>query len=474
MATITREDIDALNVRLTIDVNKEDYIGDFKKELKRYRNQAQLKGFRKGKTPMSVIRKMFGRSILSEVVNKQMQEEMSEYLFNDENKLDFLGQPIPSEEQENFEFSAANLEDYSFKFDLGLAPTFDLKGLDDGQTFEQLAVEPGEELLAEELMNLRRRSGANEEVEGPVAERDIITLKAVEYKDGAAKEGGIEHEFTLFIDNVTDAAREAFLGAAIGAQAVLDVFNLENNTTEDHVRKYLLGLEEDDKREVEPTFQLTIDKISRNVPAELNEEFFEKTFGEGDVTDEAGALNKIKEDYRKYFEKQSEALLFRDMQEYLMEQNSMTFPETFLKRWLVVSNDKNTPESVEKGFEGFTKGLQWTLIREKLIKEFELKVAEEELRDSFKQQVYGYFGGSGQPEWLNDEMVSGMVDRMMNEEKSVREKADELMNDKISAALREKVVLSEKIVDQEAFQAIIAEAQAKAQAEAALIEEEEE
>ncbi|MEL7221005.1 MAG: trigger factor [Bacteroidota bacterium] len=472
MATITREDIDALNVKLTIDVNKDDYIGDFKKELKRYRNQAQLKGFRKGKTPMTVIRKMFGRSILAEVVNKQMQEEMSEYLFNDENKLDFLGQPIPSEEQEEFEFSAANLDDYTFKFDLGLAPTFDLNGLDDGQTFEQLAVEPGEELLAEELMNLRRRSGSNEEVEGPVEERDIITLKAVEYKDDAAKEGGIEHEFTLFIDNITDVAKEAFLGAAIGDQAVLDVFNLENSTTDDHVRKYLLGLEEDDEREVEPTFQLTVDKISRNVPAELNEEFFANTFSEGDVTDEAGALDKIKSDYRKYFEKQSEALLFRDMQEHLMEQNPLSFPETFLKRWLVISNERNTPESVEKGFEGFTKGLQWTLIREKLIKEFELKVEEAELRDSFKQQVYGYFGG-GQPEWLNEEMVSGMVDRMMNEEKSVREKADELMNDKISAALREKVVLTEKVVDQEAFQEIIAEAQAKAQAEAALIEEEE-
>jgi trigger factor len=277
----------------------------------------------------------------------------------------------------------------------------------------------------------------------------------------------------LFIDNVTDAAKEAFLGAEIGAEAVLDVFKLESNTSEDHVRKYLLGLEEGDDREVAPTFQLTVEKISRNEPAELNEEFFTATFGEGDVTDEAGALEKIKEDYRKYFEKQSEALLFRDMQEYLMEQNPMSFPEVFLKRWLVISNEKNTPENVESGFEGFAKGLQWTMLREKLIKELELKVSEDELRDSFKQQVYGYFGG-GQPEWLNEEMVSGMVDRMMKEEKSVREKADELMNDKISAAMREKVALTEKVVNQEEFQAIIAEAQAKARAEASLIEEEEE
>lgn len=473
MATITREDIDALNVSVTMTITKEDYQAEFQNQLKRYRQQAQLKGFRKGKTPMSVVRKMFGRSILSEVVNKQMQEEMSKFLFDEESDLDFLGQPIPADEQEVFEFDPKDLEDFTFKFDLGLAPKFDLQGLDSDQVFERLVVQPGNEQAAEELLNLRRRMGTNMEVEdGKVEGRDIITVTALEMEGVVPKEDGVENEFTLFIENLTDDAKSALMDQEIGAKVMVNPFELEANTGEDHVRKYLLGLEEEDERELNETFQLTIDKISRHQEAELNEEFFEQAFAEGDVSSEEEAIEKIKDDYRGYFEGQSNALLFRDMQEHLMDIHELKFPEAFLKRWLVASNESNTPESVESGFDGFRKGLQWTLIREKLIKHFELEVKQEEVREAFAKQVMGYFQG-GNPEWLTDEMVDSMTDRMMQEEKSVREKFDELMNEKISEELRSTFSYKDKDVSVEEFQEVIKEAQAKAEAEARLIDEEE-
>lgn len=472
MATIARENIDALNVALTVTVAKEDYLADFQKELKRYRKQASLKGFRKGNIPMSVVRKMFGRSILAEVVNKELQDEMSKFLYDEDAAIDFLGQPIPSEDQEEFEFSVTNLSDYVFKFDLGLAPQFELQGLGNEETLERLVVEPDADTLAEELMNLRRRFGVSEEVDDAVAERDIITLKAVELAGGAPKEDGIENEFTLFIENITDEARAAFVGKKIGDSAVLDVFKLEAKTSEEHVRKYLLALGEDDDREVSDTFSLTIDKISRHTPAELNEDFFQEAFGEGDVSSEKEALAKIQDDYHRYFEGQTNALLFRSAQELLMEKNTLEFPTTFLKRWLVASSEKNTPESVEAGFEGFVKGLQWTLIREKLIKLFELEVKPEEVRASFAKQVMGYFGGQ-QPEWLNEEMISGMVDRMMKEEKSVREKFEELMNDKLSMRLQEEFTLTDKVINPEELKEIVAKIQAENEAQNLLFEEEE-
>lgn len=472
MATIAREDIDALNVALTVTVAKEDYLADFQKELKRYRKQASLKGFRKGNIPMSVVRKMFGRSILAEVVNKELQEEMSKFLYAEDAEIDFLGQPIPSEEQEEFEFSVSNLGDYVFKFDLGLAPQFEVQGLGNEETLEKYVVEPDAATLAEELMNLRRRFGVSEEVEDAVAERDIITLKAVELEGEEPKEGGIENEFTLFIENITDDAREAFLGKKIGDTAILDVFNLEAKTSEEHVRKYLLGLDEDDDRAISEAFSLTIDKISRHKPAELDEDFFQKAFGEGDVSSEEEALAKIQQDYRGYFEGQTNALLFRSAQELLMEKNPVVFPETFLKRWLLVSNEKNTPASVEAGFEGFVKGLQWTLIREKLVKQFELEVKPEEVRQGFAQQVMGYFGGQ-RPEWLGDEMINGMVDRMMKEEKSVRDKFDELMNDKLSIRIQEEFTLTDKVITPDELQEIVAKIQAENEAQNLLLEEEE-
>ena len=472
MATIERTDIDALNATLAVTVAQEDYKDELNKELKRYRNQAQLKGFRKGKTPMSVVRKMFGRSILAEVINRQMQQEMTDYLYNKENPVDILGQPIPSEDQEEFEFSVASLTDYVFKFDIGLAPQFELQGVG-GRSFERYVIDPGAEKIAEELENLRRRFGKNEEVEDPVEERDIITLKAVELQDGAPKVAGIMHEFTLFIQNTTEEAKAAFLGKNLGDTAELNVFELEANTTEEHVRKYLLGLEEGDEREIEPIFSLTIDKISRNVPAELNEEFYKQAFGEGDVSNEEEALAKIQEDYNGFYVKQTDALLFRDMQEYLMEQNELELPEAFLKRWLVASNEQNTPEGVEAGFAGFRKGLEWTLVREKLIKQFELDVKPEEMRASFAEQVMGYFGG-GQPEWLNEEMINNMVDRMMNEEKSVREKFDELMNDKLSDRLQGEYELTDKKITPDELQAIVDEIRAEQEAESMLLAQEEE
>ena len=239
------------------------------------------------------------------------------------------------------------------------------------------------------------------------------------------------------------------------------------------MRKYLLGLDEDDDREIEDTFELTIDKISRHTPAEMDEAFFAQAFGEGDVTNEAEAKAKIKDDYQQYFAKQADALLFRDFQEYLMAQNPMEFPENFLKRWLLISNEKNTKAAIEHGFAGFKKGLQWTMLREKLIKHFELDVTADELRAHFTEQVRGYFGG-GSPDWLTDEMLSGMVDRMMKEEKTVKEKFDELMNEKISQALHAGYNLVPKTVEPEASQAIITAAQAQAQAESSLLDEEEE
>jgi len=469
---IVREDLDALNVRLTVQINKEDYEGELKNKLKEYRSKAQLKGFRKGKTPMSVIRKMFGRQILADVVNDKMQAEMGEFLFSEENKdkLKFLGQPIPSEEQDSFEYSVSNLEDYNFKFDLGLAPEFELKGVADKHAFTQYVVTPDKEQLAEELMNLRRKMGETSEEE-TVAKEDIITLKALELDNGAPKVGGLDKEFTLFIKNTTDETKAAFIGKNKGEQLELNVFELEKDTTEKHVRRYILGIEEGDDREVSPVFSLTIEKISRFTPAELDEDFFKKAFGEGDVHSEQEALAKIKDDYKQHFTKHTDNLLFRDFQEYLIENNPMDFPESFLKRWLVASNEKNTEASVERGYESFTKGLQWTMLREKLIKHFDLDVSKEEMREQFVIQVESYFGG-GRPDWVEDSVIDNMVNRMMDDEKGVNEMYDTLIMEKIQDALKEGYTLKEKVVSIKEFEAVVEAAKAKIAAESNLIGEE--
>lgn len=453
MANIKREDLDALNVRLTVEVKKDDYVGDFQAKLKEYRREASLKGFRKGKTPMSVIRKMFGRRLLADIVNENMQKQMSEFLFDEENPLDFLGQPIPAEDQKVYEFSVSNLEDYEFVFDLGLAPEFELKGVADDTTFDYMVVTPDEDTVKEELLNLRRRMGESSEEE-TVAEEDIVTFNAVELEGDAPKEGGVTKEFTLFVKNATEAAKKELMGKDKGATLTYNVFDLEEDADEKHVRRYLLGLEEGDDREVSNDFSLTIEKISRFTPAEMNEEFFEKAFGEGGVSTEEEALAKIKDDYKQHYTKSTDSLLMRDMQEHLMGLNPMSFPEAFLKRWLLFSNSKNTAESVEAGLEGFLKGLQWTMLRGKLVKHFELEVSADEMKAGFTEQVKGYFGG-GNPDWLTEDMINNMLTRMMQDEKGREEMYQNLMNDKIQTALKEGYALTEKEVSPKEFEEII-------------------
>lgn len=467
MPSIVKEDHDALNASLTINISKDDYLAEFNQELKKYRKHAALKGFRKGKTPMSVVRKMFGRAILGEVVNKALEKELTEYLYSGE--IDMLGQPIPSDEQATIDFDLADMGDYEFKFDLGLAPSFELQGLDESTSFERLKVSPDEEKLQEELMNLRRRMGESKEVEDPVEEEDIITVHAVELVDGTPKEGGVENEFTLFVRNASANVQAELIGKEIGAELEVNIYELEENNAESHVRKYLLGLEEDDDREVSPTFSLTITKVSRFELAELNEEFFEKAFAEGDVSNEEEALAKIADDYNQYYANQVDALLFRDFQEHLMETHQLELPDEFLKRWLVLSSEQNTPETVEAGYTGFAKNLQWTLIRQKLIERLDIKVEEEEVRAAFAEQVKGYFGGQN-PEWLNDEMISGMVDRMMGQQKEVEQKFEELATDKIHDQLKEIFTLTDVVVTPDELEAKMAEARAKVEAETALVE----
>ena len=467
MPSIVKEDHDALNASLTVNITKDDYLEDFNKELKKYRKHAALKGFRKGKTPMSVVRKMFGRSILGEVVNKTLEKELTEYLYSGE--IDMLGQPIPSDEQAVIDFDLADMGDYEFKFDLGIAPSFELKGLDESTTFDRLKVSPDEEKLQEELMNLRRRMGESQEVEAPVEEEDIITVHAVELVDSAPKEGGVENEFTLFVRNASANVQAELIGKEIEAQLEVNIYELEENNSESHVRKYLLGLEEEDDREISPTFSLTIKKVSRFELAELNDEFFEKAFAEGDVSSEEEALAKIADDYNRYYTNQVDALLFRDFQEHLMEEHQLELPDEFLKRWLVLSSEQNTPETVEAGYIGFAKNLQWTLIRQKLVERLEVKVEEEEVRAAFAEQVKGYFGGQN-PEWLNDEMISGMVDRMMGQQKEVEQKFEELATDKIHDGLKEIYTINDTVVTPDELEARMAEARAKVEAETALME----
>lgn len=459
MPTVVREDADQLTAVLTVTVNKDEYEPKYKSELNKYRKQAHMKGFRKGKTPMSVVRKLYGKSVLAEVVNHMLQEELYRYLTEED--IEILGQPLPADDQEVIDFDLKHLEDYRFRFDVGLAPQFEVQGIGEDSTFEKYEVDITEEMVEEALDNARRRHGESIESDGPISENDLLQLSVAELEDGEVKEDGVESTFNLLLESVdNEEAKQAFLSREVGDHLELDLFDLEKNTDDDYVRRYFLKLEEDDDREVGRRFQVTIDKASHIEPAALDQEFFDKNFGAEVVSSEEEARAKVREELREYYEQQASAILFRDIQEALMEKNQPELPDEFLHRWLLANNEGASVEDIDAEYDRFAKNLRWSLIRGKLVNQWALEVTQEEVLESFKDRVRSYFGGaSGQ-----EELVTSMAYRLMEDQQQYDSVYEDILTDKVAEAIEDHVTIQTQPIEAEAFSEVLEQARLEAEA----------
>ena len=459
MSNIVRTTLGHLHEALEVQLSPADLEPKLKSELNKYRKNAQMKGFRKGKPPMGMIRKLYGKALLGEVVNDLLQSTLVEYL--EEQALSILGQPIPTEDQVASELDPNALTDVHFKFEIGLAPEFEVQGLDADNQFEQYAVEVPAENIDKDLENARKRVGQRDTVDDEIVERDMVQIEAEELDGDAAKENGWATSFSVVADdNLNEGFREQLMGQKAGAKLRFNINEVEKDRDEAFVRKYLLKAEDADaETEIGDQFEGTISEVNRVVAADLNQEFFDKYFGEGNVSNEEEARARIEADIKKYYDRQAESLLFRDFQDDLLERNALELPETFLRRWLLVSNEGMTEERVGREFDDFAKNLQWSLIRGKMVQRFEIEVTEEELLEGFKDRIRGYFGGYG-----DELIVLNTANRLMQDEKQVDQLYQELMADKLFEELRQVVTVNPKSVPTEEFEAIVEAAQKEIQA----------
>ena len=470
MSQVVREDIDNLNAVLTVTIAQDEYEPKFKQQLKKYRDQAQIKGFRKGKTPNSVLKKMFGKNILVDIVNEMIQEKLVGYLREEE--LNLLGQPLPSEDQEDYDFDLKSLQDYIFKFDVGMPPDFEVQGLDESNTFEKYKVTPRQEDITSDLENARKRMGEVVHSEDDINEGDLVKFKVQELDGDALKAEGIEAEFSVPMEKMTEAAKEKVLAGKVGDTFSYALDEIEADIDATYVKKYYLNLEEEAAEALmDLTFQLTIVDATHVEPAEMNEDFFQKIFNNEEIKTEEQARAEIAKNIEKYYDNQADALLYRDFQDRLLEMNDLQLPADFLKRWILASNENATPEGVNAEFDAFTKNLQWSLITEKIAKASEIEVNQEELMAGLKNRVMGYLQGNP---GLGDEFVEMMVGRLMQDEQQVRQVQDEIMAEKLHDAIAEQVTIEPKEISADDFEAVLKEAQESAQAaqQPAIAEEE--
>jgi trigger factor len=448
MSNVTRTDIDALNAVLTVSIPKETYLTKVKKEITKYSQKASMKGFRPGKTPPTLVRKMHGREFLMDVVNETIQKELNDYMIAE--KIEMLGQPIMSDEQSKFQLDLNNPQDVTFKFDIGLTPQFELAGLD-GVKYSRYAINIDEKTIDTEIDGVRKRLSKDDEVSGKVQEGDLLTLEIKEIG------GTLEKDLMLSIDWLTDDMKSVFLTQSKGDNLDINIFQLEKDTTKEYVRKYFLGIEETDDRAINETFHATIKTIKRKVEGELTEENLEKSFGPGITTEEA-ARAEIRKGIAGNFESQSDALLLRDLQEGLIAANQFPLPDAFMKRWLKMQNEKMQDDILEKEYPFFADNLRWTLIRSKIVKSSEIKIDENDVREYYANKIRGYFGGMP----VDDTMVQSLVDRVYDNEKQWEELYEDVLTERIFDAMKSRIALADKPVSNTEFQDIMVKAKAEA------------
>jgi trigger factor len=457
MANIVREDHDNLNVTLTLSIPVADYQPKFKAKLNEYRKKAHLKGFRKGKTPLTVVRKMYGREVLVDIINNIVGEELDGYLKKE--KLDILGNPLPSKDQASFDFDPKNLEDFEFKYDLGLSPEFEVVGLED-TAFNRYNVLVPDSMVDDDLADAQKRLGEQKSVDDTIQEDDILRLQADELADGAVKEGGWANEFSVSYPELTDEAKAIFDGKQKGDVVEIDIFNLAKDKDEKFVRKYFLDVNEDadETPEIGNKFQATISDVTRLEPATLGQEFFDKYFGKGVVSSEEEAREKMNANIKLYYDRQADGLLYKEIKETLEEKNPLEFPKEFLKRWLTTSKRLPEGSTAEEEVGKLLKGLPWTLIRSKLSTRFDVTVTQEEIKQALRQQIISQVGG-----YDLGSIIDEYLETLMKNEEQTHAIFEQLLAEKLFVKLKETITTNENDISTEDFEKVMEEERAKNQ-----------
>ncbi len=437
MENVVREDLDQLNAVLTVQVPMNLYKPLFETKLKDFKRKAQIKGFRKGHTPEGFVKRMYGQSILAEVVQEEINKHLQAYLL--EHKPTFFGEPIISESQEPMEFDLSNLHDYTVRFDLGLVPEFELKGFDQSTILLYPQVNFSEAEIDDQVNNLLRKHGDRQELtEGQVEHMDFVELHLEEWENGEKKPGGIHtHSSFLVSEQMTPYMRDLILGKSIKDTFVFDPYQSEVSSSPPTVRKYILHLD-DNAPETSNEFFARIDKITRVTPALLDDAFFEKVYGPETEMDKASLREMISRNLAETYEQHHGDYVMAHMKISLLNANPLPLPEVFLRRWVTTSDlaEKEPEEWTEDKFRRFFLDLRWTLLRDKIIESKNLQVSNEEVVAEYKLKLSGYFGGNPDPA-----LMDALAPRVLEDKEMLGKISEQVIQVKLAQAYKEQVTV---------------------------------
>jgi trigger factor len=436
---IVKQDINELGALLRVQIVKSDYEENLKKSLNVYRRQAEIKGFRTGMAPMSLIQKIYGQSALIEEINKLISKALGEYIENE--KLHILGEPIPcDDEQKSIDWDSQS--DFEFVYEIGYAPECELKIDDQIQVpFYNITISENEK--NKYIDNLRQRYGIVEDSE-TAGENDIIKVAFSQDCENAIQ---IDDVF-IRLSILDTEQKTLFLGLKIGDTAEIDI-NTLYKTTEDKVN--LLKLNKKDLKTINPKFTITMKQIRTFKKAEINQNFFDDIYGNGNVTSEEEFLQRVTDELTKYYENESDYKFAFDVRNELTKKADLKFPEKFLKKWLTFANEeKLTDDVIDNEFDEFIEDLNWQIICDKILKENDIKVEHDEIKERAIKMTHFKLIGSGL-DHLTDSHAEVLAQNLLKNEKTYKIIVKDILEDKIFAYLKTAVTLDKKEISDEEF-----------------------
>lgn len=435
---IVKNQIDELNIQLTVTVAHDDYAEAEKKELQRCKRTAEFKGFRKGMVPMSLIERVYGERVLGEVVNKVLSDAINNFV--KENNIKMVGEALPSEDQPEIEWKSGN--DFTFKFDIATTSevNFELSKDDKVKVYE---IKVSAEAKKEMKDNLLRQFGSLTDAE-KAGEDDFVIVDFAQ--EGKTVEGSY-----VGVKNVEGEAKSKFLGAKVGDQ--FDV-NVNEAFTNESDRAYMLKVKKEELASLAPEFHVTVKEVKTFAPAEENQETYDKIFGENQVHNaeefDKAVTARLEENYKQ----ESDYKLSKDLREYLVKKADIKLPEEFLKRWLFNINDgKFSKEEIEKEAPAFFEDFRWQMVRGYIMQKFDLKIEEKDVHEAAQAYVayqYASYGMGNVPEAILKDSVA----RVLQDENTSRRIVENVEATKVIEAVKGAVTLKAEKVSVEDFRTL--------------------
>ena len=437
---------------IKIKLTEGDYQPNVEEKVKDYARKANIKGFRQGKVPTGVIKKMFGKSILVDEINHLLSHKINDYI--KDNNIQILGEPLPNHDKtKDIDWDAQ--KDFEFEYQIGLVEDFSYD-LSSKSKVRGYKIEIDDKLIQETLSDLKKRFGKVTYPE--VSEAQDSLFGDLRPKDAGAEDAETlkkEHA-SLPIEKVEKKEQQKFIGLKKDDEVELEpakIFKDESLMTE------LLGLSPEEAKSSNGTFVLKVNTISRTEPAELTPELFDRVFGKDVAKTEEEFINKIKETIGENYQRETDHFLDHHIEDYFLEHTSINLPDGFLKTWLKTTSQGEVTDTVlDTEFDHYVRGLKWDLIKNKIADDNKIKVESDEVRIKAKEMIVAQFGGQAFADQLKDKL-DGIADNYLSNEngQNFMRLYNQLRSERIMKHIRENITIDEKRVSVDEFKKIVAE-----------------